>query len=61
MSNAESTIKFAILNGMTKRAHITGASAKYTEIYQEDIFESLFHPSTRWAIEEYLKELTNKK
>lgn len=53
MSNAESTIRFAILDGYTSA---TGKSNE-AEARVEAIFQSLFRPETRWAVNEHLKEI----
>jgi hypothetical protein len=53
MSDAESTIKFAVLDGYSSA---TG-HPNQDEARVQMIFESIFKPSTRWAIEQYLEEL----
>lgn len=53
MSDAESTVRFAILDGY---ASATG-QPNQDEARVQAIFESIFRDDVRWAIEEYLKEL----
>lgn len=53
MSDAETTIKFAILDGYTRATGKPDEAKARTEA----IFRSLFRPAYRWAIEEYLKEI----
>ncbi len=57
MSNAKKTIESSIMTGLSKNAHITKASAQHSELQVGDIMNALFHPSTRWAVKAYLKEL----
>ena len=56
MSDAESTIKFAILDGYAS------ATGQPDEARIESIFHSLFcRLDVRWAIEKYLEELTGER
>lgn len=60
MSNAESTVKFAILNGLIQNWHRKN-EPNFSEIAQQEIFENLFAPHLKWAVEEYLTELSQTK
>lgn len=53
MSDAESTIKFAILDGYSS----TTGKPNEDEARVEAIFQSLFRPELRWAIDTYLEEI----
>jgi len=55
-SSAELTVKHSILSGI---AHVYHLNSKEKTI--DSIFERLFDPSLRWAVEEYLKELKDKE
>jgi len=57
MSNAKATIESSIIAGLSKRAHITGASIRHADIQVADILDEMFHPSVVWAVREYLKEI----
>jgi hypothetical protein len=54
MTDAEATVKFAILNAMVDNCPIT--NEKFIKV-RDDIFKSIFSPHLSWAIEEYLKEI----
>ena len=56
MTDAESTVKFAIFNGIVDQWHKKN-DPKFAEIIRDKVFESLFAPHLKWAVEEYLKEL----
>jgi hypothetical protein len=57
MSNAYRTLKSSVIEGLSERAHLTGASIEYAHIQVPDIIDAIFHKSVRWAIKEYLAEL----
>jgi len=59
MSDAKETIESSIVTGLSQRAYLTGAIISKADIQVPDILDALFHPSVRWAIEEYLKELSD--
>lgn len=56
-SDAYATLESSIIDGLSQRAHITGATITHASIQTEDIIKAMFHPSVIWAIEEYLKEV----
>jgi len=56
ITDAKATILHSIVTGLIEHAHITKASYEHAEMQSNDIFNALFHPSVRWAIEEYMKE-----
>ncbi len=53
MSDAEATIRHTILDGYSSSIGIADTAEKRIEA----IFQSLFKQQTKWAIEEYLKEI----
>jgi hypothetical protein len=55
-SDAYVTLESSIIDGLSKRAHITGASIEHAYIQTEDIIKAMFHPSVCWAVESYLNE-----
>lgn len=55
MTDAERTIKFAILSSLIDNYHRTYLTG-WAEETKDQIFNQLFLPQYRWAIEEYLKE-----
>lgn len=59
MSDAEATVRFAIFNGLVDQWHRKD-DPDFVEIAKAKIFDSLFAPHLRWALEEYLLELNNK-
>lgn len=57
-SDAEATVEFAIFNGLSENAHITGINATQADgIIVPDIMGALFDPAFRWAVKEYIKEI----
>ena len=56
MSDAEATVKFAIFDGITSNWHKKD-DPKFAEIIRDSVFEKIFEPHLKWAIEEYLDEL----
>lgn len=57
MSNARRLLESSVINGLSKKANLTGASITNAHIQVPDILEAIFHPSVRWAVKEYLEEL----
>jgi len=57
MSDADATIRHSILYGITKNCHLTGLIVSDPYKLVEDIKNSIFSNTTRWAVEEYLKEI----
>lgn len=55
-SDAETTVKFAIFNGITENWHKKN-DPSFAEITRDEIFGQLFAPHLRWAVEEYLEEI----
>jgi hypothetical protein len=56
MTDAEATVKFAILNGIIDQWHKKG-DPQFAEIIRDKVFENLFAPHLKWAVEEYLEQL----
>lgn len=54
--DAKATIESAIMDGLSKNAHITGAKANVAHIQVADILEAIFAKPVRWAVIEYLEE-----
>lgn len=52
MSDAEATIRHALLDGMAERKVSSAEEAV------DAIVETLFAEPVRWAVEEYLKEIS---
>jgi len=60
MTDAESTVKFAIFNAIVSNWHRKN-DYKFAEIIRNEIFSKIFEPHLIWAIEEYLEELKQQK
>lgn len=56
MTHAEATVKFAILSAISAEWE-----KKDPEALRDAIFNNLFKPEFRWAIELYLEELKEKE
>jgi hypothetical protein len=56
MSDAEKIVRFAIFSGIVGQWH-KKEHPRFAEIIRDEVFESLFAPHLKWAMEEYLKEL----
>lgn len=56
MTDAEATIKHAIFDGLIDQWHRKN-HPNFAEILKDKVFDALFAPHYRWAIEEYLEEL----
>lgn len=54
VSDAEATIKFAIFDGITDQWHKKNEQ-NFVQLVRDKVFETLFRPEFRWALEEYLK------
>lgn len=59
MSDAESTVKFAIFDGVISNWH-KKSDPKFAEIIRDEVFNKLFEPHLKWAVKEYLNELEEK-
>jgi len=55
MSDAESTVKFAIFSAITSNWHKKN-DPKFAEIIRDAVFTKIFEPHLKWAVEEYLKQ-----
>jgi hypothetical protein len=54
----EATLRFAVLNGLSKRAHLTGLRASpEMDMVIQDVIEELFVPHLRWAVKAKLAAL----
>lgn len=60
MTDAEATIKHAIHEGIVGTWHKQEES-NYPILLRDNIFDNLFDPTMRWAVEEYLYELNKPK
>lgn len=56
MTDAEATVKFAIFDGITDQWHKKD-DPRFAHLIRDKVFERLFDPTLRWAVEEYLQEL----
>jgi hypothetical protein len=56
MTDAEATVKHAIFSGIIDQWHRKD-DPNFALIIQNKVFESLFAPHLKWAVEEYLKEI----
>ena len=56
MSDAEATVKFAIFSAITSNWH-EKSDPNFANIIRDSIFDRIFEPSLKWAIEEYLDEV----
>ena len=57
MSDAESTVKFAIFDAITSNWH-KKSDPKFAEILRDEVFTKIFEPHLKWAVDEYLQELS---
>ena len=57
MSDALKTIKSSIIEGMCDSSVQTGLTISSADFLVPALIESIFHPSVRWAVKEYLEEL----
>jgi len=55
MSDAESTLRFAITSG------VTNGWDKGPYVISDEVFKKIFEPHLIWAITDYLKELNNNE
>jgi len=60
MTDAERTIKFAIFQGITSNWH-NKSDQHFAAMVRDSVFESIFAPHLKWALEEYLKEISQTK
>lgn len=58
MSDARATLESSVIGGLSQRAQLTGASIDKAHIQVPDILDAIFHPSVRWSVVEYLKEIS---
>ena len=56
-SDAKCTIESAIIDGMAANPHLTGLRIDRADVLVPDLLVSIFRPSTRWAVRQYLDEL----
>ena len=59
-SDARATLESSIITGLSKRANLTGLTIDKADVLVPDLIEAIFHPSVRWAVPAYLKELEGK-
>ena len=52
-SDAQSTVEFAIMSGLSNRAHLTGITIDRAQIVIDDIMAELFSPHLIWALQEH--------
>lgn len=60
MTEAESTVKYAIFDAIVNRWHRKGETSWASDV-RNDIFDKIFEPHLRWALKEHLDTLENKK
>ena len=60
MTDSESTIKFAIFDAIVSNWHKKN-DHEFAEVVRDKVFEKIFEPHLKWAIEEYLEELKQQK
>lgn len=58
MTDAETTVRFAILSGIVDQWHKKD-DPRFAEILAESVFNYLFAPHLKWATEEYVKQISN--
>ena len=55
-SGAQSTVEFAIMSGLSNRAHKTGVTLDKAQIIIDDIMAELFSPHLIWALQEHAQQ-----
>lgn len=60
MSDAESTVKFAIFDAIVGNWHKKDETTFVTDV-RNAIFDKIFEPHLRWAIQEHLNTIENAK
>lgn len=56
ISDAEATVKFAIFDGIVHNWHKKD-EPNFVQLVRDKVFENLFSPHLRWAVEEHLGTL----
>lgn len=59
MSDAESTVKFAIFDAIVSCWHLKN-NDNFSEVVRDKVFELIFDPHLKWAVEDYLNEIRSK-
>jgi hypothetical protein len=57
MTDARATLEHSIITGLSRRADLTGVTITDADVLVPDLIDAIFHPSVRWAVPAYLKEL----
>lgn len=58
---ARATLESSIISGLSKRAHLTGASIEDACIQCPDVIDAIFHSSVRWSVRAYLEYLLEEE
>ena len=60
ITDAEATVKFAIFDGIIDQWHKKD-EPNFAQLVRDKVFERIFEPQFRWAVEAHLQNLNKEK